>query len=123
MPDDPATSDLLGFPGVQREQPKAYIKELGLAADNIRIKYPRFFDHDPFELSKRANKVVNKLLKDDDELDRELRGGAFLEKDAKDILCESGYGPLIWGDDDTTGIRWKSVLTKQNLRWGDDKER
>ncbi|KAF1828136.1 hypothetical protein BDW02DRAFT_652237 [Decorospora gaudefroyi] len=59
MPTEPDKHDLLGFPGVEVEDPKWYIRRLWLVADNDRKPFPKFLDKEVVELAKHVNKVVN----------------------------------------------------------------
>jgi hypothetical protein len=122
MPTDPNKHDLLGFPGVEAEHPKIYIRKLWLAAENDRVPYPKFYDTSVRKLAEHTNKVVNELVKDDDRRYKELCGGAFLEADAVRILQDKddgyGYGWLVWGEDSGAEIRLKSVREEPAPRWG-----
>ncbi|KAI2479952.1 hypothetical protein Ptr902_08133 [Pyrenophora tritici-repentis] len=86
MSTEPHKHDLLGFPGVEIDEPKKFIRRLWLVVNNDRISKPQFLDKH-VDLAERVNSVVNTFLrKDEDKRYEELCGGAFLEKDAMHIL-------------------------------------
>jgi hypothetical protein len=118
MPADPKECNLLGFPGVEAEHPKVYLRRLWLPAENDRTAYPRFHDTDIIEMAKLASRVVNSLASDVTKLNEELKGGAFLEAEAKWILEDKGYGRRIWGEDCGANTRLKSNLGGTYPRWG-----
>jgi hypothetical protein len=120
MPTEPDKHDLIGFPGVEAEDPKWYIRRLWLVADNDRKAFPKFLDKEVVELAKHVNTVVNKLVQHEDKRDEELRGGAFLEKDALHILGFLGFGRRIWGEGSGAETRLKSNLPGSCPRWGVD---
>jgi hypothetical protein len=64
IPVDPEKMDLLGFPGVELEHTKVYIRRLWLASANDRIQRPRFLNHNVTEMVALTNKVVNRLVND-----------------------------------------------------------
>lgn len=118
MPTEPDKHDLLGFPGVEAEHPRWYIRRLWLVAENDRNTFPRFLDKDVQELAKHVNKVVNGFTKHEDRRYEELSGGAFLEKDASRILNDLGFGSRIWGEGSGAEMRLKSKLPGSSPRWG-----
>ncbi|KAL5371290.1 hypothetical protein DPSP01_014372 [Paraphaeosphaeria sporulosa] len=118
MPSEPDNHDLLGFPGVESEHPKWYIRRLWLVAEDPRIAFPKFLDKDVRELAVLVNKVVNTVVKDDDKRHEELSGDSFLEKDAARILDDKGFGWRIWGQHPDAETRLKSNLPGTRPRWG-----
>jgi hypothetical protein len=120
MPTEPDKHDLLGFPGVEAEDAKWYIRRLWLVADNDRKLFPKFLDKEVAELAKHVNKVVNMFVQHEDKRDEELRCGAFLEKDALHILGYLGFGRRIWGEGSGAETRLKSNLPGSRPRWGVD---
>jgi hypothetical protein len=44
MPTEPDKHYLLGFPGVEAEHPKSYIRKLWLVAEDDRKPFPKFLD-------------------------------------------------------------------------------
>jgi hypothetical protein len=118
MPTEPEKHYLLGFPGVEAEHPKLYIRRLWLVADNDRKAFPKFLDKDVEELAKQVNKVVNTFVRNEDKRHEELCGGAFLEKDASRILNDLGFGSRIWGEGSGAEIRLQSNLPGSRPRWG-----
>jgi hypothetical protein len=95
MPTEPNKHDLLGFPGVEAEHPKSYIRRLWLVAEEDRTPFPKFLDPRVQELATQVNVVVNKFVKDEHTRHEELCGDAFLEKDALRILNYLGFGRRI----------------------------
>jgi hypothetical protein len=75
MPTEPEKHYLLGFPGVEAEHRKLYIRRLWLVADNDRKAFPKFLDKDVEELAKQVNKVVNTFVRNEDKRHEELCGG------------------------------------------------
>jgi hypothetical protein len=120
MPTVPDKHDLLGFPGVEAEHPKCYIRMLWLVAEDDRIAFPKFLDKDVCELAKRVNKVVNTVVQDEDKRHEELSGDAFLEEDAVRILETEGFGWRIWGEESGAETRLNSNLSGPRPRWGID---
>ncbi|KAH7394838.1 hypothetical protein BKA66DRAFT_285924 [Pyrenochaeta sp. MPI-SDFR-AT-0127] len=118
MPTEPEKHYLLGFPGVEAEHPKWYIRRLWLVAEDDRIPFPKFLDKDVRELAEHVNKVVNTFVKDEDKRHEELCGGVFLEKDAVRILNYQGFGLRIWGEGSEAETRLKSNLPGPRPRWG-----
>jgi hypothetical protein len=118
MPTEPDKHDLLGFPGIEAEHPKWYIRRLWLVAENDRKPFPKFLDKDVQELAKQVNTVVNTFAKHEDERHEELCSGAFLEKDALRILNYLGFGSRIWGEGSGAEIRLQSNLPGSRPRWG-----
>jgi len=80
MPTDPDKHDLLGFPGVEAEHPKSYIRRLWLVTEDDRKAFPKFLDPIVQQLATQVNMVVNTFVKDEHKRHEELCGGAFLEK-------------------------------------------
>jgi hypothetical protein len=117
-PAAPDKHDLLGFPGVEAEHPKCYIRRLWLAAEDDRIPFPKFLDKDVCELASLVNKVVNTVAKDENKRYEELSGDAFLQKDAANILDNKGFGWRIWGDHPEAVARLSSNLPSTCPRWG-----
>ena len=117
MPTEPDKHDLLGFPGVEAEHHKCYIRRLWLAAEDDRIPYPKFLDKNVQDLALRINQVVNALTKAEDKLGEELSGDAFLEKDAARILDDEGFGGRIWGPHPEAEARLQSNLPGTRPRW------
>ena len=64
------------------------------------------------------NKVVNTFAQDEEKRDEELRGGAFLEKDALHILGYLGFGWHIWGEGSGAETRLMSNEPGPCPRWG-----
>ena len=122
MPTEPDKYDLLGFPGIQAEHHKKYIRALWLVAENDRKPHPNFLDSDVAELAKHVNKVVNMFAKDENKRYEELNGGAFLKKEAVHILEELGFGERIWGEHTGAEPRLKSNLPGERPRWGVNKD-
>jgi hypothetical protein len=120
MPTEPDKHDLLGFPGVEAEDPKWYIRRLWLVAENDRKPFPKFLDKEVVQLAQHVNKVVNTFVQHEDKRDEELRGGAFLEKDALHILGYLGFGWRIWGESSGAETRLKSNELGPRPRWGID---
>jgi hypothetical protein len=120
MPTEPDKHDLLGFPGVEAEHPKSYIRRLWLVAEDDRKPFPKFLDPRVQELATQVNIVVNKFVKDEHTRHEELCGDAFLEKDALRILNYPGFGPRIWGEGSGAETRLKSNLPGSRPRWGVD---
>lgn len=118
MPTEPDRHNLLGFRDIEAEDPKWYIRRLWLVADNDRKPFPKFLDKDVQELAKHVNKVVNMFAKHEDKRYEELRGGAFLQKDASHILDDLGFGSRVWGEDSGAEIRLQSNLSGPRPRWG-----
>jgi hypothetical protein len=118
MPTEPEKHDLLGFPGVEAEDTKWYIRRLWLVTENDRKAFPKFLDNDVQELATHVNNVVNKFAKHEDMRYEELCGGAFLEKDASHILNYLGFGSRIWGEGTGAEIRLQSNLGGSYPRWG-----
>jgi hypothetical protein len=118
MPTDPDKHDLLGFPGLEAEDPKRYIQKLFLVAEKYGLQYPKFFDGEVQELARHVNRVVNMFVKDENKRHAELDSGAFLEKDAVRILTFEGFGRRIWGGDPGAKIRLQSSLSGPRPRWG-----
>jgi hypothetical protein len=120
MPTEPDKHDLLGFPGVEAEDPKWYIRRLWLVADNDRKSFPKFLDKEVDELAKHVNKVVNTFVQHEDKRDEELQGDAFLKKDASNILDFLGFGQRIWGEGSGAETRLMSNEPGPRPRWGVD---
>ncbi|KAL5399460.1 hypothetical protein PMIN03_012676 [Paraphaeosphaeria minitans] len=118
MPTEPDKHDLLGFPRVEAEHPKRYIRRLWLVAEDDRIPFPKFLDEGVRELAVLVNKVVNTVVKDEDKRHEELSGDSFLEKDAARILDDKGFGWRIWGQHPEAEARLKSNLPGTRPRWG-----
>jgi hypothetical protein len=118
MPTEPGKHDLFGFPGVEAEHPKQYIRRLWLVATNDRIAFPKFLDQTVCELAERVNKVVNTFVEDKDKRDEELRGGAFLQEDAVRILENERFGARIWGEGSGAENRLQSNQSGQRPHWG-----
>jgi hypothetical protein len=97
MPNEPEKHDLLGFPGVEAEDPKWYIRRLWLVTSNDRKEFPKFLDKDVCELAVHVNRVVNTVVKDADKRHEEVSSDSFLEKDAAHILDDKGFRRRIWG--------------------------
>ncbi|KAI0574010.1 hypothetical protein Alg130_09865 [Pyrenophora tritici-repentis] len=106
MPTEPHKHDLLGFPGVEVNEPKKYIRRLWLVVNNDRISKPQFLDKHVADLAERVNSVVNTFLrKDEDKRHEELCGGAFLEKDAMHILNDKErLRWRIWGEGSKSSV-------------------
>ncbi|KAF2023024.1 hypothetical protein EK21DRAFT_119154 [Setomelanomma holmii] len=119
MPTNPDNHYLLGFPGLDAEDPKWYIRRLWLVADNDRIPRPKFLDKEVQKLAEHVNKVVNTFVKDEDKRQEELRGGAFLENDALRILNNGGFGRSIWGSEAMAGLN-SGYYIGHPPRWGVD---
>jgi hypothetical protein len=109
MPTDLAKHFLLGFPGVEAKEPKYYIRDLWLVAENDRTQYPKFTDSMVREFADHTNIVVRTLVKDDEKRHEELNSGAFLEADAIRILVDEKFGSRIWGKNEA-----ESCLCKAN---------
>jgi hypothetical protein len=120
MPTEPDKHYLLGFPGVEAEKPKCYIRKLWLVADNDRIEFPRFLDPIVGDLATYVNGVVDTFAQDENERYAELCGGAFLENDALHILNHLRFGQRIWGEGPGAEIRLQSNLPGSRPRWGID---
>lgn len=120
MATEPDKHDLLGFPGVEAEHPKWYIRRLWLVAEDDRVRFPKFLDQDVLELAGHVNKVVNTFVQDEDKRHEELCGDAFLEKDATRILNDLGFGRSIWGEGYGAETRLMSNLEGSRPRWGVD---
>ncbi|KAF2023779.1 hypothetical protein EK21DRAFT_94639 [Setomelanomma holmii] len=118
MPTEPDKHDLLGFPGVEAEHPKWYIRRLWLVAEDDRVQFPKFLDKDVCELAKLANKVVKTFVLDEDKRHEELCGDAFLQTDASRILNDLGFGWRIWGEGSGAEARLMSNLGGFRPRWG-----
>ncbi|KAF3027582.1 hypothetical protein E8E11_000011, partial [Didymella keratinophila] len=118
MPAGPNERDLLGFPGVDAEHPKVYLRRLWLPAENDRTTYPKFYDTDIIEMAKLASRVVNSLANNVKKLHEQLQDGAFLKAEANRILEVKGYGRRIWGEDCGASSRLKSNLGGTYPRWG-----
>jgi hypothetical protein len=116
MPTEPDKHDLLGFPGVEAEHPKRYIRRLWLVAENDRMPFPKFLDPLVQKLGKCVNKVVNTFVQHEDKLHEELNGDDFLKEDALRILKVEGFGSLIWGED--SKVELASTLPGPRPRWG-----
>jgi hypothetical protein len=123
MPTEPENTSLLGFPNVEAEHPKYYIRRLWLVASNDRIPFPKFLDPKVCLLAAQVNRVVNTFVGDEDLLHEELSGNAFLEKDASRLLYYQGLGREIWGGPVVKlTTRLKTNACGQPPRWGVDTE-
>ena len=118
MPAEPDKHDLLGFPNIEAEHPKWYIRKLWLVAENDRVEYPKSLDSNVLGLEKEAKKVIKKYVKNEHERYKELCGGAFLKKEAVHILKKLRFGQRIWGEDSGVETRLKSNLPGERPRWG-----
>ncbi|KAH7371692.1 hypothetical protein BKA66DRAFT_443886 [Pyrenochaeta sp. MPI-SDFR-AT-0127] len=97
IPTEPNKHYLLGFPGVEAEHPKTYIRNLWLVAENDRLRNPKFLAANASELFQRTSKAISELVKDEDKLYKELASDAFLKAEVEDILIHEGFGELVWG--------------------------
>jgi hypothetical protein len=97
LPTPPEMHDLIGFPGVEAEHPKKYIRKLWLAAEHYRTQQPPFFAANAIKLQHRVSEVVNRLKNNEDQRQEELAKEDFLKDEANRILVDEGYGPIIWG--------------------------
>ncbi|KNG47790.1 stomatin family protein [Stemphylium lycopersici] len=118
MPTEPHKHDLLGFPGVEAQHPKCYIRMLWLVASNDRKEFPEFLDNDVCELAVHVNEVVNTLVKDADKRYEELCSDSFLERAAAYILDDKGFGRRIWGQHNEAEVRLQSNLPGARPLWG-----
>jgi hypothetical protein len=118
MSTEPDKHDLLGFPGVEAQHHKFYIRMLWLVAWNDRKEFPKFLDNDVCELAVHVNEVVNTVVKDANKRHEELCGDSFLEKDAARILDNKGFGRRIWGQHREAEARLKSNLPGTRPLWG-----
>jgi hypothetical protein len=118
MPDAPDTYALLGFPGLEAEKPKEYIRRLWLVTENDRVEYPSFTDIDVGELAVHVNRVVRTYLKDLDKLNEALKSDSFLENDAAYILDDKGFGRRIWGKNSKANRALQSNLDGTRPLWG-----
>jgi hypothetical protein len=94
--------------------------KLDTSDHNDRKPFPKFLDKEVVELAQHVNKVVNTFVQHEDKRDEELRGGAFLEKDALHILGYLGFGWRIWGEGSGAETRLKSNEPGPRPRWGID---
>jgi hypothetical protein len=118
MPTEPDKHDLLGFPGVEAQKPKCYIRSLWLVTEDDRGTYPQFLDPIVRDLATHVNKVVNTFAQDENERYEESRGGAFLKQEAWRILNDLEFGRRIWGDGSGAEARLNSNLPGSRPRWG-----
>jgi hypothetical protein len=101
LPAPPEMHDLIGFPGVEAEHPKKYIRKLWLAAEHYRTQQPPLYAANAIKLQRRVSEVVNRLKNNEDQRQEELAKPEFLKDVADSILLDEGegYGHIIWGQD------------------------